>query len=338
MNATSTHDTKRSEDVRARINVISELADEWGRRVERWQAANTRHKREIDGAQMPDGNTEYLIYQTMVGAWPLDAAQEPEFRERLKQYLMKATREAKTHTSWINPNTEYEDAVNAFVDAILTDGDNPFLSDFREFEQTTRWYGALNSLTQVVLKIASPGVPDIYQGNELWDFSLVDPDNRRPVDYDLRRSLLAEFAAKAPDPAELLTSWTDGRIKLWLTQAALTFRREHADIFLNGAYVPLDVRGPHADHLVAFARRHGAEWAIILAPRLYAGLATRTGLRVGAAPLGDVWGETTVVLPDDAPKRWASVMTPATFESANGLRVADALSVFPVSLMTGQAG
>ncbi|HYI16648.1 MAG TPA: malto-oligosyltrehalose synthase, partial [Thermomicrobiales bacterium] len=176
MNATSTHDTKRSEDVRARMNVISEFADEWGERVERWRALNAGHKREIDGAALPEGNTEYLIYQTLVGAWPLEDEHVPEFRERLKAYLMKATREAKTHTSWINPNNDYEEAVNAFVDSILTDGDaNAFVADFREFEQSTRWYGALNSLTQALLKITSPGVPDLYQGNELWDFSLVDP-------------------------------------------------------------------------------------------------------------------------------------------------------------------
>lgn len=337
MNATSTHDTKRSEDVRARINVISELADEWGRRVERWRTLNTRYKRELNGAPMPDGNTEYLIYQTLVGAWPLDAEQAPEFRERLKQYLSKAAREAKTHTTWINPNQDYEEAVDRFVDAILTDDDNPFLADFREFEQTTRWHGALNSLTQALLKITSPGVPDIYQGNELWDLSLVDPDNRRPVDYGRRRSLLDHFASAPADPDELLAHWTDGRIKLWVTHAALTFRRANPDLFLDGEYVPLEARGPLADHLVAFARRREDAWAVVVAPRLYARLAEREGLPLGTAPIGEVWRATTVALPGDAPASWRGVIAPCMVESTNELRVADVLAAFPVGMLKGDS-
>jgi len=334
MNATSTHDTKRSEDVRARMNVISEMADEWGGRVERWRGLNARHKPEVDGVPLPDGNTEYLIYQTLVGAWPLLEDNLPEFRERLKQYLMKATREAKTHTSWINPNNEYEQAINAFVDAVLADGENAILTDFREFEQATRWYGALNSLSQALLKLTSPGVPDVYQGNELWDFSLVDPDNRRPVDYALRRSLLEDLQASPPDLAGLLTNWTDGRVKLWLTHAALTFRRDHAGLFVDGGYIPLEVSGPRAEHVVAFARRQDDDWAIVLAARLFATLATDAGLGIGDAPVGEVWSDTTVSLPEDAPDEWAGAITGRNVSAASrALLVADVLDVFPVALL-----
>ncbi len=334
MNATSTHDTKRSEDVRARINVISELADDWGARVWRWQGMNSGKKREVDGIAFPEGNTEYLIYQTLVGAWPLEDEHVPEFRERLKAYLMKATREAKTHTSWINPNNDYEEAVNAFVDAILTDGDNPFLTDFREFEQTTRWFGALNSLSQALLKITSPGVPDIYQGNELWDFSLVDPDNRRPIDYGLRSKLLDQLQSSPPDPADLLTNWTDGRVKLWLTHAALAFRCDHAGLFLAGEYLPLVVSGQRADHVVAFARRHDDAWAIIVAPRLYATLAAANGLGPGDAPVGDVWGDTVVTLPEDAPDEWERVVGAGCVAASGGtLRIAQVLENTPVMIL-----
>jgi (1->4)-alpha-D-glucan 1-alpha-D-glucosylmutase len=334
MNATSTHDTKRSEDVRARMNVISELADEWDQRVARWQEQNAERKLAVDGNAFPEGNTEYLIYQTLVGAWPLEDQHIPEFRERLKAYLLKATREAKTHTSWINPNDDYEDAVQQFVDAILADGDNPFLTDFREFERTTRWYGALNSLSQVLLKITSPGVPDIYQGNELWDFSLVDPDNRRPIDFDLRSQLLEQLQTAQPDPTDLLTNWTDGRVKLWLTHGALTFRREHPTLFLDGDYLPLEVNGPHADHLVAFARRHEDTWAIVVAPRLYATLAANAGLELGRAPVGDVWQGTTVSLPDDAPAEWKQVIASGCVTADNGtLDIASVLGEFPIALL-----
>jgi (1->4)-alpha-D-glucan 1-alpha-D-glucosylmutase len=334
MNATSTHDTKRSEDVRARMTVISEIAGEWGKRVEHWQALNQRHKRDIDGAELPDRNTEYLIYQTLIGAWPLDDREVPEFRERLKQYLMKATREAKTNTSWIEPNTEYEESVNGFVDAVLAD--DAFLTDFRELERITRWYGALNSLSQVVLKVTSPGVPDIYQGNDLWDLSLVDPDNRRPVDYRLRGQLLNELRASPPNPADLLANWQDGRIKLWLTNAALAFRREHAELFLNGEYLPLEVSGPQADHLIAFARRQDDQVALIVAPRLYRRLAEDSRLALNDAPLGDIWQGTAIRLPDDAPTTWRQVLTDATItETAGSLPVADVLAAFPVAILSG---
>ena len=335
MNATSTHDTKRSEDVRARMNVISEMADEWGARVERWQGMNAGKKHEVESIAFPEGNTEYLIYQTLVGAWPLEDEHVPEFRERLKAYLMKATREAKTHTSWINPNSDYEKAVNAFVDAILDEGDDEFLSDFREFEQTTRWYGALNSLTQVLLKVTSPGVPDMYQGNELWDLSLVDPDNRRPIDFELRSALLDALLSSPPDPADLLANWSDGRVKLWLTHAALAFRRDHADLFLDGEYVPLMVSGARANHVVTFARRHGDEWAVVIAPRLYVALAADAGLSIGEAPVGDIWGDTTVTLPEGAPVQWDRVIAPGSVStSAAMLRVAEVLDGLPVMMLT----
>jgi len=338
MNATSTHDTKRSEDVRARMNVISELAGKWDTRVTRWQEINAAVKPVIDGDAFPEGNTEYLIYQTLIGAWPLEEQHAPEFRERLKSYLLKATREAKTHTSWINPNDDYEGAIQTFIDAILADGNSPFMSDFREFELATRWYGALNSLTQVLLKLTAPGVPDVYQGNELWDFSLVDPDNRRPIDYELRSRLLDQLQTSMPQPAELLENWTDGRIKLWLTHATLAFRRDHPALFLDGEYLPLDVNGPNAAHLVAFARRHEDEWAIVVAPRLYATLAASAGLAIGDAPVGDVWKGTTVTLPEGAPKEWSQVIATGCVSAANGtLDIAAVLNGLPIAMLSAKS-
>ncbi len=338
MNTTSTHDTKRSEDVRARINVISEMTDVWGDCVDRWRSLNKKHKTKLDEDAAPEGNTEYLIYQSLVGAWPLQDDQVEEFRERLKQYLMKATREAKTHTSWINANAAYEDAVNAFVDAILDDANSEFLSDFKAFERNTRWYGALNSLSQTLLKIMSPGVPDIYQGNELWDLSLVDPDNRRPVDFTLRESLLEAMETDPPDPADLLKNWVDGRVKLWLTHRLLCLRRDQPELFTDGDYLPLTVSGARADHLIAFARRHDDAWAIVVVPRLYAALASAASLESGVAPVGDTWGDTTIMLPDGVPTEWNGVVFPGTVSaSGRSINVRDVLSVFPVGVIASES-
>ncbi len=197
LNATTTHDTKRSEDVRLRINVLSEIPREWEACLQRWSAWNAAKKREVHGLAVPDANEEYFLYQTLLGAWPLFEAELPGFKERLKAYVIKAAREAKVHTRWIDPDFEHESALLAFVDDILEDTPaNAFLSDFREFQAPLSSSGALHSLSQVLLKIASPGVPDLYQGTELWDFSLVDPDNRRPVDFYQRARLLGDVKKK----------------------------------------------------------------------------------------------------------------------------------------------
>ncbi len=343
ISATSTHDTKRSEDVRARINVLSEIPDEWDTALARWQQLNREKKVLVHGLPAPDGNEDHLIYETMLGAWPFSENEVPEFRERMKAYLIKAAREAKTHTSWINQDPEYEDALTGFIDRIIPDdpGD-PFLTEFRAFQRTTAFHGALNSLSQTLLKTSLPGVPDFYQGTELWDLSLVDPDNRRPVDYDLRAALLEDLlVSSGPELVEhLLEGWEDGRIKLFVIFNALRARRAQAELFSHGAYLPLRVNGDMSRHVVAFARRHGNEWAIVVAPRLTVELARQRDLPAAEAPLGErFWGEMSVTIPASAPDRWQSALTGERLAClASGpariLPVAEVFSRLPVALLT----
>ena len=316
MNATATHDTKRGEDVRARINVLSELPDEWSERLTRWRAWNRDRKREVDGQLVPDANEELLLYQTMIGAWPLDEEEAPAFGERLKAYAVKAAREAKLHTSWLDADEAYERALTEFVEAVLAPSkENRFLPDLLSFQKQVAYYGAMNSLAQLVLKIASPGVPDFYQGTELWDFSLVDPDNRRPVDFGKRVRLLEALTEREangrPFVRELLARWLDGRIKLYVTMRALNARRADADLFLRGDYLPLTASGKAAAHTIAFARRRGEAWALVVVPRLLTGLCAE-----GEPPIGEsVWGASALVLPDGAPTRWRNVFTGENLET-----------------------
>jgi len=302
--ATATHDTKRGEDVRARINVLSEVPEQWGAEVRRWRAIARRFKREVGGQAAPDRNDEYLLYQTLVGTWPQRDADEPleVFTDRIRAYMEKATKEAKVHTSWVNPNTAYDDAVRGFVTRLLAPG-SPFIDTSRPFREAVASAGAVNSLAQTLLKITAPGIPDLYQGSELWDLSLVDPDNRRPVDFARRQSALdglaARIAAESSDSSglatELLAGWPDGMVKLYVIHRALTLRRARARLFGVGAYVPLAAMGARAEHVVAFARRDGREAAIVAVPRLSARL---TGLD-GRWPLGEeIWSETWLSLGD----------------------------------------
>lgn len=294
MLATSSHDTKRSEDVRARILAISELPDLWRRSLQRWRTLNRRLKRDVNENAAPDANEEYLLYQTLLGTWPLQASGEPEekatpeYVERIQNYMHKALNEAKLNTSWIQPNELWLDATRDFVAKILEPSPrNKFLPSFLPVAREIARLGAINSLTQTLLKLASPGVPDIYQGNEIWDFSLVDPDNRRPVDYNLRREMLSCLTKAQPD--DLLREWPTGRIKMFLIHSLLQFRKKHAELFHRGDYLPLQAGGHFADCCVAFARRLGADWIIVLAPRLSS--------RVGFPPVGEAWRDTFVEVP-----------------------------------------
>jgi (1->4)-alpha-D-glucan 1-alpha-D-glucosylmutase len=302
---TSTHDTKRSEDVRARINVLSEIPSPWRKRVRRWRELNQDKKSIIADVEAPSRNDEYLLYQTLMGSWPLEEepATDPSFRERITQYMLKAVREAKEKTSWANPNAPYEEAVIKFVEGVLAStGNDQFLADFVPFQQYIARMGMFNSLSQTLIKLTSPGVPDIYQGNELWDFSLVDPDNRRPVDYARRQHLLKEVQALTKQFSdhlkskvrELTENMSDGRIKLYLTWKTLILRKQHPDLFQKGDYLPLSVQGEKANHLIAFARQHGNSVAIVAVPRFCARLLTD-----GATPPLDptVWNDTRVELP-----------------------------------------
>jgi (1->4)-alpha-D-glucan 1-alpha-D-glucosylmutase len=302
LSATSTHDTKRSEDVRARINVLSEIPVEWERAIWRWHHLNDPLRVTIEGTEVPDPNEEYLFYQTLLGTWPitgLDSTQYKRYVERIQDYLLKASKEAKVKTSWISPNHEHDRGLVEFVQAAMQPGnDNRFIADFAAFAGRVATAGMLNSLSQVLLKIASPGVPDFYQGNELWDLSLVDPDNRRPVDYAIRQSMLAEITCvAATEPLaltkELFERPDDGRIKMYLTCRALGWRRKHARLFLDGAYVPLEGAGPRAHHLIAFGRGSSEHHVIIAAGRFFTGF----GMLPQGAAGESAWSDTFLSVP-----------------------------------------
>jgi (1->4)-alpha-D-glucan 1-alpha-D-glucosylmutase len=304
MITTATHDTKLGEDVRARINLISEMPDAWGREVSRWMRINRPHRRIIDGDPAPDRNDEYRLYQVLVGAWSEPAAgagvsraERPtsEFVERITSYMLKSVREAKVHTSWLTTNQPYEDALTAFVDRILTGaGATRFLAAFRPFQQRIASLALVNSLSQVVLKLGSPGVPDFYQGTELWDLSLVDPDNRRPVNFRIREEALGSLG-ETPDAEELLRNWHDGRIKLFVTTRGLQLRRDLPHVFVGGTYLPLVVESSVAGDAVGFARLSGDDAVLVVAPRLCSALSTEER----PLPLGgESWKTSRVFLPE----------------------------------------
>ena len=261
MTATATHDTKRGEDARARLLALAELPGEWASAVGRWKILNAPHLVVKGSLRSPSAAFEYMLYQALVGAWPL-ADHDDAFLERMQAYALKAAREGKQETSWLNPHAAYEAGLRTFLERILDPSlSAEFLSSLQSFTQRTSLLGALNSLSQITLKATMPGVPDFYQGNEFWDFSLVDPDNRRPVDFAARASALAGL--ETPDWTSLVQNWTDGRIKLAWTRRLLKLRSELADVFSHGDHQPLEVIGPHRDHVIAFARRHGGDAAII---------------------------------------------------------------------------
>lgn len=340
----STHDTKRSEDVRARINVLSEMPDAWAKRVTHWMELNRQHKVDLgDGQLAPDANEEYLLYQTLVGSWPVDgltADNRGEFVGRIQAYMNKALHEAKVHTSWINPAPEYDAAASEFVARILDpERSGPFLADFAEFQRPVSHFGKLNSLAQTLLKITAPGVPDTYQGTELWDFSLVDPDNRRPVDYDSRVRSLQSIESRGNDldaiAHELVEQQNDGRIKLFVTSRALQCRREHAALFM-GKYLPIEVVGKRAAHVFCFARTTGNAAALVLVPRLVATL-------LGSDPRSlldeNVWEDTELQLPTRLlSMRWCNAFTGKIISPTTEpvLPVASILGNFPVALLIGE--
>lgn len=346
LSALATHDTKRSEDVRARLNALSELPEEWQTRLQCWSAHNSRYRQELDEGAVPTANEEYLLYQTLLGAWPLEpytAAEYAAFVERIQAYIQKALHEAKVHTSWINPDQAYDEAIRHYVARVLDAQENAaFIDDFRPFQQRLSHYGLLNSLAQTLLKIAAPGVPDTYQGTELWDFSLVDPDNRRPVDYAHRHRLLTELQAgmatadRRTLARELLAARRDGRIKLYVTTLALTCRRHHPGLFAQGDYQPALALGAKRQHVFGFTRALGGRGAIVAVPRLVAGLLQD----VHETPVGrDVWQDTTLLLPGVDPRQsWHNVFTGAPvamrLEHAQPtVAVAELLADFPVALL-----
>jgi (1->4)-alpha-D-glucan 1-alpha-D-glucosylmutase len=352
--ATSTHDTKRSEDVRARIDVLSEIPGEWRAAVSRWSRWNAPKKTLADGQPAPDRNDEYLLYQTLVGAWPVEGPGDPlafsseeftGFRERIAAYMRKATLEAKVHTSWVNPNEAYDRAVKDFVRQSLDSRrKNRFLADLQAFQRRVAFFGRWNSLSQVLLKLACPGVPDFYQGTELWDLSLVDPDNRRPVDYPKRRAMLAGMKQRMDSSGRdlvslarefLETSW-DGRIKLYLIWRTLQFRRRAPHLFSEGSYVPLEGRGEKKAHLLAFARTFGEDSIVVGVPRLVVGL--QGGKE--EPPLGEAaWKDTRLRVPEGwVGRRYGNLFTGEELAVQNGAEGAgvflrDLFGNFPVALL-----
>jgi (1->4)-alpha-D-glucan 1-alpha-D-glucosylmutase len=319
---------------------------EWRAAVNRWTRRNRRHKTRLEGALAPDRNDEYLFYQTLLGAWPWGAdTLDESFVDRVDAFMLKAARESQTHTSWINPHEAYEEALRNFVRATLdrsrSEG-NPFLDDVVALRDQVAHAGAINALAQQLLKLTAPGVPDLYQGTEVWEQSLVDPDNRRPVDYARRERLLRDLGRRRPGrrlATELLQAKADGRIKLYLTWRTLTYRREHAQLFARGDYVPLATEGSAADNVVAFARRFEEQEIIVAVPRLVAGL-TRKSL---IDPIGrDAWGDTRLMIPGAEPgSRYRDLFTRAIVEiDAAGedsvLPLSEVLSVLPFALLERQ--
>jgi (1->4)-alpha-D-glucan 1-alpha-D-glucosylmutase len=333
MNATATHDTKRGEDVRARLNILSELPEEWSTQVKTWAKMNADKKPKVNGRVVPDNNDEYFLYQTLVGAFPWQESEFSEFRDRIKAYAIKSVREAQVHTAWLTPNHKYEEGYLAFIDAILSDpATNPFLQAFKPFQQRVAAYGVLNSLSQVLLKNTVPGVPDLYQGNELWDLNLVDPDNRRPIAYAQRMTALNYIQAQSsPHPLalieELLATQTDGRIKLFLTYQLLQARKTYSALFQQGDYVPLTVTGKWSEHIIAFGRRLKQQMAIAIAPRFWVNL-----VQPGEQPLGpDIWQDTSIQLPRSF--TGFNAITAQSWSSSPLLSVGEALQHFPVALL-----
>jgi (1->4)-alpha-D-glucan 1-alpha-D-glucosylmutase len=348
LSASSTHDTKRSEDVRARINVLSELPQEWKLKVSRWTRLNRHHFKESEGERMPDRNDEYLFYQTLVGVWPLEAMGDEAYQEfcaRVQRYMQKALREAKVHTSWINPSPAYDHSVQTFIDAALQrTPSNRFLEDFLPFQERVARYGLFNSLSQLVLKIAAPGVPDFYQGSELWSFHLVDPDNRGPVDYGLRSAVAEELRATmkrlGSDRAEfvrgLFEHAHDGRVKMYTIMAGLEYRRLHRSLFQQGEYLQLECGGSKKQHACAFARLFQHQALVAVVPRLVATLSPDSK----HPPVGSsVWEDSWITAPPwPTLGAFRHILTGDIIraESLNGRRVLPLARVFqhaPVALL-----
>jgi (1->4)-alpha-D-glucan 1-alpha-D-glucosylmutase len=306
MNASMTHDAKRAEDMRARISVLSELPTEWAQCLENWNRWNDSKCGQTRGVRAPERNEETLLYQTLIGSWPITEPVCACYTRRIQDFMVKAVREAMVHTRWAVPNLEHERALVNFVGRILEDApDNRFLRDIRRFANKVAYHGALNSLSQLTIKLASPGVADFYQGTELWDLRLVDPDNRKPVDFGNLEALLSGRAESAPSLAELTQCWKDGRVKMHVTQQGLRYRQRHGALFVKGAYVPLEVIGPRSDCVVAFARRYRGDWVAVIVPRFTVRLATKNTDNLTVRG----WNDTRVLLPKEAPRRWLNTLS-----------------------------
>ena len=341
LDASSTHDTKRSEDVRARINVLSEMPEEWQKHLELWSGLNAQYKQQAGGVSAPDRNEEYFLYQTLLGVWPLDREADDSLIERVQAHLVKATREAMVHTRWTRPNQPHEDALQKFVAGILSSENREFLDDFRRFQEKIAYFGMVNGLSQTLLKIAAPGVADFYQGSELWDLRLVDPDNRGAIDFARRETALKEIeSSEGTDIKEarrgFVEHWQDGKIKLYLIRKALRFRRDHGDLFHEGEFVPLQVAGCHSENVIAFLRRTPSASTLVVLPRWLCRIADKSG----SLPARIDWCDTHIVLPPPSPRNWKSILAPTELASQDRqtgacLMLNDLLNDFPVAFFQG---
>lgn len=327
LNGSSTHDTKRGEDVRARLQVLSAIPKRWITEVERWQdIIKTEYQAEI-----PDPNDVYFLYQTLFGAYPMPGETEEHFEERLHAYLEKYLREGKLRSNWAEPNEEYEQRLKNFASFLLNKNE-AFFPVFKAFLHEWADVGIIQSLTQLILKFTCPGVPDIYQGTELWDLSFVDPDNRRPIDYDLRQKYLKAISGMAPDE-RCPTLWEqryDGKIKLWLTHVLLRLRGRYPDLFTKGDYIPLTTRGKGQKHILSYARKYRHDWLITIVPLHLGGLAADF-----SKPGSFDWGDTYVEVPADGPSEWESLLDPAGFRGYR-LSLNNLLGRVPFAILSGK--
>jgi len=316
INATSTHDTKRGEDARMRINVLSEIPEAWSKVVLKWQNINARYKQSIGGTAMPDANDEYFIYQSLLGGFPSEGKSDDVFLQRFRDFMTKAVREGRTNSDWAKPNEVYEQHVLSFVDSILHDEE--FMSSFLSFWEIVKHYGMLLSLAQTLIKITAPGIPDTFQGSELWDLSFVDPDNRRAIDFQVRKNYLSNvvvntsFGDRKVYLNQLMNHAPDGRIKLYTIWVALNERRKNLLLFQYGEYIPLTFIGAKKDCLIGYARKLDGHWSITVTPK--------EAKQIGAGndfPLGEVWEDTILLLPPQAPDSWHNVFTDEVYHASH---------------------
>lgn len=326
LNATSTHDTKRGEDFRARLNVLTDMPGWWFDKVKEWQQLN----KEIKG--VIDNNDEYFIYQTLIGAYPFEEADKNAFQQRLNEYFQKALREAKTHSNWTAPDEEYENAVKQFVGTLLQ-ADSSFRNSLEEAVQVVADHGVINSLSQLMLKFTCPGVPDIYQGCEGWDFSLVDPDNRRPVDYTKRAKWLEETAEVNGDNfGQLWQERQSGQIKFWLTKQLLKLRQSQPELFAQGEYIALETAGSYKNNVIAFARKHRQNIYIVAVPLHTASICAEQECDIFTID----WKDTRIALPHDVDAEWDDIFTDAEEKYKGEVRIGDAFAIRPFLVWKGR--
>ncbi|UII34108.1 malto-oligosyltrehalose synthase [Fulvivirga ulvae] len=329
INATATHDTKRGEDARMRINVLSEMPEEWFDKVHEWRQINEGLR---PHPYAPDFNEEYFIYQALIGALPQPEASDESIVQRTRDYMKKVLREAKVHTSWSEPDESYEEAVSGFISAILESND--FKAVFEPFSSKTAFFGAIYSLGQCLIKTTAPGIPDIYQGTELWDLSYVDPDNRRPVDYKRRIQILREIKLNNSNPEylnELLENIHDGRIKMFTLFKCLNERRHNQEVFDKGEYIPIEVSGKQKDHIIGYARTFHTDWYFMIIPRKIVSICREISFPQGKS----VWSDTCISLPKETPQALTNIFTGERFKVSDSLCIDKLLSVFPIAMLKG---